>query len=114
MSSEQTPLTVAAAPHVHFSKTTFVRTILNPDEVSALCGLQWTLIILHVPDAFGGPTRSNVVQMATHPSRQDKLLLKCVEELRKREFEELFGCGVGQFNKDRVISLDKDVLTDPL
>lgn len=38
------------------------------------------------------------------------VLLKCVESLAKREFEDLFGFGCGRFENGRVISFAKEVL----
>lgn len=55
----------------------------------------------------GGPTRRVLVETARDAG---SVLVKSVEHLQKREFEELFGFGVGQFVAGRVIALDASAI----
>lgn len=100
--AEGTPL-----PDVRFVKRTFTRTVHSRVESEELA-CEWKSAILHMCDSYGGPTRTVVVHIA-HIA--DKVFLKCVERLPKREFEELFGFQCGQHEIGRVASLDHSVLT---
>ena len=62
---------------------------------------------LHMCDAYSGPTRLVPVLVA---STGDEVFLKSVKPLAKREFEDLLGFGCGQFETNRVIRLNQDVL----
>ena len=101
MQNESAPYT----PEVCFRVKTFERRILSKDAIDA--NIVWSSANLHMCDTYGGPTRIVVVHIAW---TGDNVLLKCVESLQKREFEELFGFGCGRFEMNRVISLSKDVV----
>ncbi len=93
---------------VQFRIKTFNRDILKNDEANAL-QYEWKPANLFMCDAYGGPTRSVVVHIAT---TTDKVYLKSIESLPKREFEDLFGFGCGRFEINRVIRVDKAVFFD--
>lgn len=95
----------APLPEAHFRIKTFERRILPNDAIDA--AVVWNRANLNMCDAYGGPTRRVVVEMAW---ASNSVLLKSVESLPKREFEELFGFSCGGFKKDRVISFAMDVL----
>lgn len=95
----------APLPEVSFRIKTFERRILPKDAIDA--SIVWHPANLNMCDAYGGPTRRVVVHMAW---ASENVLLKCVESLPKREFEDLFGFGCGRFEKGRVISFAKEVL----
>ena len=99
---------VEGAPlaNVYFAQTSFSRTVLSTVEAFEIA-CEWSSVVLHMCDAYGGPTRQVVVLMALVA---DKAYLKCVESLPKREFEELFGFRCGTYEDRRVISLDRAVL----
>ena len=95
-------------PSLNFIRTSFSREILSKEQIDSYPD-NWNAYILQMPDAYGGPTRTAIVHMMQIMS-QSKVLLKCVEHLPKREFEELFGFHCGQFVMDRVVSLDANVV----
>lgn len=92
--------------HASFARTTFERRILGTEE-AALLPDEWTPINLFMRDMYGGPTRTVTVHMMT---RQDRILLKSIDQLKKAEFEMLFGFGCDRFEAGRVIEVEKDVL----
>ena len=89
-----------------FCIKTFERRILSKDAIDD--NITWHPANLHMCDAYGGPTRCVVVDIAW---ALDNVLLKSVESLPKREFEDLFGFGCGRFEKGRVISFARNVLS---
>ena len=70
--------------------------------------IEWQTVELNMPDMLdGGPTRRVLVETARDA---ESVLVKSVENLQKRDFEELFGFGVGQFVAGRVIALDASAI----
>ena len=93
-------------PQLSFRIKTFERRILSKDAIDDT--ITWHPADLRMCDAYGGPTRRVLVHVAW---ASDNVLLKCVESLPKREFEDLFGFGCGRFEKGRVISFAENVLS---
>ena len=92
-------------PTASFAQTRFrTRTVLDdvpPED-------EWKLTVLRMIDAYGGPERSVVIKLAR--GANGRVLLRTVEHLHKREFEELFGFRCGEFQVDKVIEVDEGVL----
>lgn len=93
-------------PELSFCIKTFERRILSKDAIDD--NITWHSANLHMCDAYGGPTRCVVVHIAW---ALDNVLLKSVESLSKYEFEDLFGFGCGRFEKGRIISFARNVLS---
>ncbi len=66
------------------------------------CDLNFKESILFVPDYFGGPTRSVRIDYSI---LDDRIFLKTIESLPKKEFEEIFNFKCGQFLVGKMISL---------
>ena len=58
--------------------------------------------MLYIPDSYGGPTRSVKIHYCIDENR---IYLKTIEQLAKREFEEIFGFNCGQFKLGKIISM---------
>lgn len=85
-----------------------VRDHKNTDpDVQRLC---WKEANLDVDDCIsGGTSRYAKVLVGTYNNR---IFIRSVEALAKREFEELFGFQNGVFEADKVISLDMDFVAE--
>ena len=57
---------------------------------------------LVIPDSYGGPSRSVAIDSYVD---DDKIYLRTVEQLCKREFEEIFGFSCGGFVSKKIISI---------
>lgn len=65
--------------------------------------LRWCTATLHIRDAIPcGPEAHVIVASATH---EDRLLMRACAPLHKREYEDLFGFRVGEFKKDKCVSV---------
>jgi hypothetical protein len=76
-------------------------TELRIKNITAL-DVVWDRNNLTIPDSYGGPSRSIAIDSYIE---DDKIYLRTVEQLCKREFEEIFGFSCGGFVSGKIIAL---------
>jgi len=70
--------------------------------------VNWERNCLHIPDAYGGPSRS--VEIDSY-ILNEKIYLNTVSQLKKKEFEQLFGFKCGEFKVGKIISIPLNNVT---
>lgn len=75
------------------------------DEIN--CNLNFKDSVLFVPDYYGGPTRSVPINYSI---KDNRIFLKTIESLPKKEFEEIFNFRCGEFKIGKIISLPLNCL----